>query len=147
MTDKSALQVHIEVGVALLLALSLSSCRHDPPRAPSIGEAFAGPAALNIRKDIPLQSATVATVKHGDRLEILQRRRRFLRVRTPTGSEGWTDERQLLAADDMAYLRDLAKRSAKMPVQGQGTTFSELNVHTQPSRSSPSFFRSRKKKR
>ena len=60
---------------------------------------------LKIRSDIPLQSSAVTTVKHGDRLEILQTRRRFLRVRTPSGVEGWTDERQLLAAGDMVALR------------------------------------------
>ena len=95
---------------------------------------------MKIRSDIPNQSPVVATVKHGDRLELLQRRRRFFRVRTPSGAEGWTDERQLLAKEDMDKLRDLASRAKKMGPQGQATTFGELNVHTQPSRSSPSFF-------
>jgi len=78
-------------------------------------------------------------VKHGDRLEILQRKRRFFRVRTQSGAEGWTDERQLLAKDDMQALKGLGSQAAKMPVQGQATTFGELNVHTLPSRASPSF--------
>lgn len=124
----------------MALAFGFSSCQSDGPgHAPSIGEAFVGPAVLKIRSDIPLQSAVVATVKHGDRLEILQQRRRFFRVRTPSGAEGWTDERQLLAAEDMQKLKDLAKRSLEMSVQGQATSFSDLNVHTQPSRQSPSF--------
>ena len=38
-----------------------------------IGEAYAGPATLNLRSDIPTQSATVVTVKHGARLEICRR--------------------------------------------------------------------------
>ena len=99
-----------------------------------------GPAELKIRGDIPLQSSTVATVKHGDRLEILQTRRRsFLRVRTRGGAEGWTDERHLLSTADMAALRELSERAAAMPVQGQATTYSELNVHTEAARQSPSF--------
>jgi hypothetical protein len=109
--------------------------------------AYVGPATLKIRSDIPLQSATAATVKHGDRLELLQRRRRFFRVRTASGAEGWTDERQLLASDDMDYLRDLARRAAKMPPQGVGTTYSELNVHTQPARQSPSFIQIKDKEK
>ncbi|MEO8596339.1 MAG: hypothetical protein ABI759_23680 [Candidatus Solibacter sp.] len=104
-----------------------------------IGEAFVGPAILKIRTDIPLQSATAATVKHGDRLEILQTRRRFLRVRTPGGAEGWTDERQLLAANDMASLKELTARAAKLPSQGLATTYASLNIHTQPVLTSPSF--------
>jgi uncharacterized protein YgiM (DUF1202 family) len=123
----------------IILALGLVSCESRPKRATPIGEAFAGPALLKIRRDIPLESPVVATVKHGEHLELLQRRRRFFRVRVPSGVEGWTDERQLLAKDDMDKLRDLAKRAAKMPPQGQATAFGELNVHTQPARQSPSF--------
>ena len=98
-----------------------------------------GPATLKIRADIPLESATVTTVKHGDRLEILQHRRKFLRVRTPSGAEGWTDERQLLAAADMANLRELAQLAAKLPSQGIGVSYSDLRVRTQPSTQAPSF--------
>lgn len=125
--------------MAGVLVLFLTSCQSRPERQPPIGEAFVGPAVLKIRSDIPLQSAVVATVKHGDRLEIVQRRRRFFRVRTSSGAEGWTDERQLLAAEDMQRLKDLAARAAKMPAQGQATAFGSLNVHTQPARQSPSF--------
>ncbi len=135
------------IGLTVGLALALSGCHHGPPRAPAIGEAYVGPISLKIRNDIPLQSPIVATVQHGDRLEILQRRRRFLRVRTPGGAEGWTDERQLLAVEDMAYLRELAAQTAKMPIQGQGTTYSDQNVHTQPVRSSPSFFQIKEKEK
>lgn len=118
--------------------MGLVSCDQGGQRAPAIGEAYAGPALLKIRSDIPLNARVVATVKHGERLEILQQRRRFYRVRTPSGAEGWTDERQLLAREDMQRLNDLAARAQRMPVQGQATTFGELNVHLQPSRQSPS---------
>ena len=78
-------------------ALLASGCGGGPKRAPAIAEAYVGPATLKIRSDLPLQSSTVGVVKHGDRLEIVQRRRKFLKVRTPAGSEGWTEENQLLA--------------------------------------------------
>jgi hypothetical protein len=125
----------------------LASCRSGPPRSPSIGEAFVGPTTLKIRSDIPLLSTTVAMVKHGDRLEILGSRRRFLRVRTPNGAEGWTDERQLLAPADMAGLKELSDRAAKMPVQGVATTYTDLNVHTQPASHSPSFLQVKEKEK
>src|SRR5450756_3036821 len=117
----------------------LFGCSKGPPRAQPVGEAFVGPAILKIRGDIPLQSSTVTTVSHGDRLEILQTRRRFLRVRTPSGAVGWTDERQLLAAGDMDALRELTAHAAKLPSQGVATTYAPLNIHTQPVLSSPSF--------
>ncbi len=129
----------ILTGLVLAMLAASLGCRQGKRVAPAIGEAFVGPATLKLRSDIALQSPPVATVKHGDRLEIVQRRRRFMRVRTPWGAEGWTDERQLLSADDMSLLRELAQRAAKLPAQGQGVSYSDLNVHTQPNRGSPSF--------
>jgi SH3-like domain-containing protein len=117
----------------------LAACASGPPPAKPVGEAYVGPAQLKIRSDIPTQSSTVTTVKHGDKLEILQTRRKFLRVRTPDRKEGWTDERSLLAAADMKALRDLAKNSAKLPNQGVAIAYQPLNIHTQPSMTSPSF--------
>jgi len=128
-----------KVGIAAALAVLLFACRGTPQAAPSLGEAFVGPSTLNLRSDIPTQSATVAVVRHGDRLEILQRRRSFLKVRAPNGAEGWTDERQLLAASDMAALKDLAARAARMPSQGRAIADADLRVHIQPSAKSPSF--------
>jgi hypothetical protein len=108
-------------------------------RAPALAEAYVGAATLRLRADLPLQSATVATLKHGERVEIVQRRRRFMRIRTKSGAEGWTEENQLLNADEMAALKDLASRAARLPSQGQATTYYALNVHTQPASGSPSF--------
>ncbi len=132
---------------ALIILVIFGGCSKGPPAARAIGEAFVGPATLKIRSDIPLQSAAVTTVKHGDRLEILQTKRRFLRVRTARGVEGWTDERQLLAASDMKALHELAVRAAKMPSQGVATAYAPLNIHTQPAVSSPSFLQLKENER
>jgi hypothetical protein len=105
-----------------------------------MGEAFAGPPTLSLRKDIPPQSAVTATVKHGERLEILQRHRTVFRVRTTRGAEGWVDERQLLAATDMQSLKHLAQVAAKLPSQGAATPrYGDLRVYTLPSRDAPAF--------
>jgi hypothetical protein len=131
-----------KVNVAAGLILMLGACGGGTARrSPSIGEAYVGPSDLKIRADIPPESAAVATVRHGDRLEILQQKRTsFLRVRASNGAEGWVDARQLLGAEDMAGLRELAASALKMPSQGVATTYSELlRVHTQPARGAPSF--------
>jgi hypothetical protein len=128
-----------KVSIPATLILLLAACQTGPPRDPSIGEAYVGPATLNLRSDIPMESKKVATVRHGDRLEILQRRRKFFRVRAPSGAEGWANENMLLAAADMAALKDLAARAAKMPTQGVATVYSDLPVHTTTSTSAPSF--------
>jgi hypothetical protein len=119
----------------------LAGCSSGPPRQPAIGEAYAGPATLKLRKELDPHSPEVAAVSHGDRLAIISRRRRFVRVRTSSGVEGWTDLRQLLAASQMAELNDLAEAAARMPSHGAVTAYEALNVHTLPNRQAPSFYR------
>lgn len=122
---------------AVLIILAACSSRSEGP--PAIGEAYAGPATLNIRKELPLQSPVVAMVKHGDRLDIIQTRRRFVQVRTAQGVMGWTDGRLLLTPDQMRDLQSFTEATQSLPSQGSATVYEPLNVHTEPSRTSPSF--------
>jgi len=128
-----------KVGIAAAYAALLLACRVNPQVEHPEGEAFVGPATLNLRSDIPLQSSTVAVVRHGDRLEILHHLRSFIKVRAPNGAEGWADERQLLAASDMAALKNMAARAERMPSQGTAVADADLRVHIQPNAKSPSF--------
>ena len=86
-----------------------------------------------------MKSAIAATVKHGDKLSIVEYRHRLVKVRTERGAEGWTDLRQLLTPEQMSALRDMAQNAARYHSQGQATVFESLNMHTEPSRTSPSF--------
>ena len=82
----------------------------------------------------------IASAKHGDKLDIVQVRRRFVRVRTPDGQKGWTDSRNLLSSSQMEDLQELARRTAKLPSQGEATVYGALNMHVEPSRTSTSFY-------
>jgi hypothetical protein len=121
-----------------LLALSLVGCGFQGQQK-AIGYAYTGPSALNLRNELGLRATTTATVEHGERLEILENRRRFVRVRTKQGAEGWTDSAFLLTQSQMDDLNRLAGRAAELPSQGVGTVFDTLNVHTAASRNSASF--------
>jgi hypothetical protein len=129
----------------VLGAILLSACSSAPERAPAIGEAFIGPATLNIRKDIDTKSASVGVVHHGDRVEIIGQRRLWYKVRTDKDIEGWTDDHELLDSAQMARLRKLAEQTSGLPSQGKATTYDLLNVHTEPNRSSPSFVQVKEK--
>ncbi|MGH9673569.1 MAG: SH3 domain-containing protein, partial [Bryobacteraceae bacterium] len=130
----------IRVFPPVALALLLAACSPAPRKIPAIGEAYVGPAALNLRKDLAVRAPVTATARHGERLEILAWRRRFAKVRSPAGVEGWTDGRQLLTTRQMARLRDLTARSRELPTHGRATVNDPLNVHTEPNRQAPSFF-------
>ena len=126
------------IGAASIL-IALSACSSTQQRESSIGTGYAGPETLKLHKEIDSKSATVTTVHHGDKLDIVGQRRRWYKVRTAAGIEGWTSDRELLDTAQMQRLRALAAESAGMPSQGVATTFSNLNVHSEPSRQSPSF--------
>ena len=124
---------------SILCLLALGACSTAPERDPIIGEAYVGPATLPIRDDLTLRAPVVATVNHGDKLDITARRRRFYKVRTSKGVEGWVDGQQLLGEGEITALRKLAGESSRMPSMGAATVFDPLNVHTVPNRNSPSF--------
>ena len=126
---------------AIFLLLSfLVSCSNPPSESRSIGEAYVGPATLLLRQELTPKAAVSATVKHGEKLEILEYKRRFVKVRTAQGAEGWTDNRQLLTPEMMAGLRRMAENASQIASQGAATVYEPLNMHTEPNRASPSFW-------
>ncbi|HVW11073.1 MAG TPA: SH3 domain-containing protein [Bryobacteraceae bacterium] len=131
--------------VILAAALLLAGCATDEDRAPSIGDAYIGPATLNLRKEIDPKSSTVAVAHHGDHVEIVGRRRLWYRVRTDKGIEGWTEDRQLLDKAQMLRIRKFSQETAGLPSQGKATTYDLLNVHSEPSRTSTSFVQVKEK--
>lgn len=125
----------------LAAALAVAGCQSETTRkAPAIGEAFAGPITLELRDDLSPNAKITGKAQHGDRLEILQTRRRFVKVRTPAGVEGWTDTRKLLTTAQMDDLKELANRAAKIPAMGRATVYDTLNMHAEPNRYSASFY-------
>src|SRR3989442_228311 len=91
-----------EIRKALLLVVALACAGCGPPKPPPakpIGEAYVVPESLNLRKEIASASGIVGTVKRGERVEIMARRRRFVKVRNAAGVEGWTEEGQLLSPE------------------------------------------------
>lgn len=125
--------------VLCLWLVLLVSCRDQPPPVHSLGDAYVGPSTLTLRRELAPKSPVSATVKHGDKLAVIEYRHRLVRVRTEQGAEGWTDARQLLTPEQMDGLRGMAESTSRFPSQGAATVFESLNLHTEPSRTSPSF--------
>jgi hypothetical protein len=126
--------------VVLCLSFALLvSCSDQPAPVHSLGDAYVGPSTLNLRRDLAPKSSVSGTAKHGDKLAVMEYRHRQVKVRTEQGVEGWTDARQLLTPQQMDGLRGMAESASRFPSQGAATVFESLNLHTEPSRTSPSF--------
>jgi SH3-like domain-containing protein len=76
----------------------------------------------------------VGTVKNGERVEVLERDRRFERVRTGAGVEGWIEERFLVDQKTFDSVEQLTKDNQSDPVQAPGVLRNETNLHIAPGR-------------
>ncbi len=73
-------------------------------------------------------------VSNGERVEVLETRKRFARVRTARGEEGWVEQRHLVGQEVSDECEKLAKENATALVQAQGLVRSDLNMHLAPDR-------------
>lgn len=76
----------------------------------------------------------VGNVKNGERVEILDREKRFARVRTSSGIEGWIEQRFLVDQKTFDGLQKLTQDNLNDPVQAPGVLRSETNLHITPGR-------------
>ena len=76
----------------------------------------------------------VGTVKNGDRVEVLEREKRFSRVRTADGVEGWIEQRYLVDQQIYDALQKLTKDNLNDPVQAAAVLRNDTNLHVTPGR-------------
>src|SRR5271165_3099020 len=105
------------VFVLVALALALGSCGSPQDRTPAIAQAYVAPPTLNLRQEFGIKAAVTAVVRHGEPLDVLDVKRKFVKVRTAGGIVGWTDTNQLLTPEQMAALRHLGEIAASYPSQ------------------------------
>src|ERR1700686_2893729 len=74
------------------------------------------------------------TVKNGERVEVLDHEKRFARVRTASGIEGWIEQRYLVDQKTFDALQKLTHDNQSDPVQAPGVLRNETNLHVTPGR-------------
>ena len=118
--------------LALAFVLSLAACKHGPI---STGEyVYVAGQQVVLRDRVATVFNKVGTAKNGERLEVLERAKRFVRVRTPRGEEGWVEQRNLAEPEVYEGFQKLAGDNKNAPVQGKGKTRADLNMHLTPAR-------------
>jgi SH3-like domain-containing protein len=118
--------------LALLFLVSSTACKRQSLQHHEY--MYVSAAETSLRDRVSTMYNKLGTVHNGDRVEILERQRRFLRVRTDGGQEGWIEERSLIPQDVYDGFQKLAQDNANTPVQAHGTTRAELNMHVTASR-------------
>jgi uncharacterized protein YgiM (DUF1202 family) len=95
---------------------------------------YVSAAETSLRDRVATLYGKVGTVHNGERVEVLEKQRRFFRIKTDKGQEGWIEERSLVPQEVYDGFQQLAKDSSAIPVQAHGTTRAELNMHLTPAR-------------
>jgi SH3-like domain-containing protein len=73
-------------------------------------------------------------VKNGERVEVLDHDRHFVKVRTATGAMGWIEQRFLVSQQVYDQIQKLTADNLNDPVQSRGATRNDTNLHVEPGR-------------
>jgi len=118
--------------LAALLLLGFSACNRRGHRVLEVNYVSAPQATL--RDQVATIYNRVGTVKNGERVEVLEHEKRFSRVRTASGLEGWIEQRFLVDQQTYDALQKLTQANLNDPVQAPGVLRNETNLHITPGR-------------
>ncbi|HTS38416.1 MAG TPA: SH3 domain-containing protein [Candidatus Solibacter sp.] len=122
----------IAAGLAISASLFPLACGRTHRHVLEVAYVSTPQAAL--RDQVAAISNHVGNVKNGERLEVLEREKRFARVRTATGIEGWIEQRYLIDQKTYDGLQKLTQEKQSAPVQAPGVLRNETNLHIRPGR-------------
>jgi SH3-like domain-containing protein len=94
-----------------------------------------------LRDRVAAVSNRTATVENGDRLEVLDRGRRFVKVQTAKGEQGWIDEKVVATQDVYDEFEKLKQDHKADPVVASAVVRDEVYMHAKPGRDTERFFR------
>ncbi|HEV2399529.1 MAG TPA: SH3 domain-containing protein [Candidatus Sulfotelmatobacter sp.] len=116
----------------LALVLNIAACNRGRHRYLEVAYVSAPQAAL--RDQVAAIYNKVGYVKNGERVEIIDREKRFARVRTASGLEGWIEQRYLVDQKTFDGLQKLTQDNQNDPIQAPGVLRNDTNLHITPGR-------------
>ena len=127
--------VNFPSGKLLVLALAaaalLAGCGHRERVLET--DYVSGPQVV-LRDRLAPVFNKAGTAQNGDRVDVLDRDRRFARVRTASGAEGWVEQRYLVTQQVFDAFQKLKQQEQNSPVEGTATTRNDTNLHVEPGR-------------
>jgi hypothetical protein len=86
-------------------------------------------------------SNRTGTVENGDKLQVLEHGRRFLRVQTEKGEQGWIDEKAVATQEIFDQFEALKEEHKADPTVASAVVRDEVYMHSKPGRETERFFR------
>ena len=122
------------MAIALCLAGTIFFAACNRGRGRVLEVAYVAAVQANLRDQVAAVYEKAGVVKNGDRVEVLDHDRRFVKVRTSSGATGWLEQRYLVGQDVYDQIQKLTADNQNDPVQAQGATRNDTNLHVEPGR-------------
>jgi hypothetical protein len=128
-------------GIACIsLAMALSGCSKLRPKPPA-QYVYVTAKQTFLRDRVAAVSNRTGTVENGDRLLILDHGRRFVKVQTAKGEQGWIDEKAVATQEIFDQFEALKQQHSKDPVVASAVVRDEVYMHSKPGRDTDRFYR------
>ena len=125
--------------IALLVCCAISGCNRLRPH-PKTEVVYVLAKETFLRDRVAAVSNRVAIVQNGDRLELLERDRRFLRVKTEKGQIGWIEEHAVVNPEVVTGFDQLKKAQERDPVVAIGVLRDDGYLHLKPGRDTDRYY-------
>ncbi|HEX6804710.1 MAG TPA: SH3 domain-containing protein [Terriglobales bacterium] len=110
----------------------LSACGRHRQRVLEVD--YVSAPQVTLRDQLAQVYNKVGTARNGERVEVLDRDRRFCRVRTASGAEGWVEQRYLVSQQVYDAFQKLAADQKDSLVETTAVTRNDTNLHVEPGR-------------
>lgn len=97
-------------------------------------------AQASLRDRVAPVYAKTGSVRNGDRVVVLERGKRWERVRNAAGEEGWLQDRYLVGENVFATFQQMYRDHQKDPAQAHGVLRSDFRLHVSPGRDTDRLF-------
>ena len=118
--------------------LWLAACGRHRGRVQEI--AYVSAPQVFLRDRVAAVYTKTGVAKNGERVEVIDHERRFVKVRNAGGAEGWVEQRYLVGQQVFDGFQKLAQQEQNAPLQATGTTRSDTNLHVEPGRDTDHLF-------
>jgi SH3-like domain-containing protein len=133
-------QFAVLAALSVCVAIGLGGCSRLRPK-PAAQYVYVTAKQTFLRDRVAAVSNRTATVENGDKLQVLERGRRFVRVQTANGETGWIDEKVVATQEIFDQFEGLKQKHKEDPAVASAVVRDEVYLHAAPGRETERFYR------